>query len=278
MLLIARMGYIMHNDKLQQRYEIIYEYGLLVKPIEELLQKKGEISASELRCAIVLVEPGIRAWQDNVVKYAKFSQDLFYRRESQEINKIPVFVVGEMIKLVNHTEKINMKMGRDIHVELFDKRKKQLFKLLETIPIEWGAEILETNTPFTTYMKLRNVIATTRKRLHYFDRYLNEDFFDLFLRHVNKDSEIILITTKNSVDKLISIAQYAKTEYPELQMVQVSPSDMHDRNIRVDDNIFVLGNGIDSIGKRPMNFGISGNSAADHFELDTIIKSGTVKV
>ena len=80
MLLIARMGYIMHNDKLQQRYEIIYEYGLLVKPIEELLQKKGEISASELRCAIVLVEPGIRAWQDNVVKYAKFSQDLLSRR------------------------------------------------------------------------------------------------------------------------------------------------------------------------------------------------------
>jgi len=62
--------------------------------------------------------------------------------------------------------------------------RSRFFKLVEEVPITWEAKLYQANTPFTVYMRLQDAIAGVQQRLDYFDNFLKEDFFQLYLRHV----------------------------------------------------------------------------------------------
>ncbi len=78
------------------------------------------------------------------------------------------------------------------------KLREDFFKCLNRVPIDWGPVIFQANTPFTAYLRIKEVLAVINERLHYFDRYLKPDFFDLFLRSVNRDLAVRLVTTAGS--------------------------------------------------------------------------------
>jgi hypothetical protein len=61
-----------------------------------------------------------------------------------------------------------------------NRMKDDFLDFLSEIPIEWEPEIFAANTPFTSYLKIKDVVLTTRTSLHYFDRYLQPDFLIYF--------------------------------------------------------------------------------------------------
>lgn len=158
--------------------------------------------------------------------------------------------------------------------------KKSFFELINRIPIDWEPIIFEANTPFTSYLRIRESIAIVNKRLHYFDRYLKEDFFHLFLNSLNNSVSVRLVTTSGNnnygIKNIVHISNLARQQFSDYQLIEIDPKELHDRNLRVDDRIFTLGPGVDRAGMALTNFGPSDSSEAAHQVFDNIISKGHV--
>lgn len=137
--------------------------------------------------------------------------------------------------------------------------------------------MFEANTPFTSYLRIKESIVSVKHRLHYFDRYLKPDFFTLFLASVGNTVSIRLVTTAgNTRYGVAAVSNLARQQFVDYQLIEVASTDLHDRNLRVDDQIFSLGPGVDRAGMALTNFGPSDSSAQAHNEFDRIIAGGRV--
>ena len=130
--------------------------------------------------------------------------------------------------------------------------------------------------------RIKEALVSVRERLHYFDRYLKMDFFPLFLQSVDRNVSIRLVTTTGNaqygVAAVTAVSRLAAQEFSDFQLIEVAPANLHDRNLRVDNEIFSLGPGVDRAGMCLTNFGPSENSMEAHNEFDRIIAGGRVVV
>jgi hypothetical protein len=158
--------------------------------------------------------------------------------------------------------------------------RERFFEYIERIPIEWEPVVFEANTPFTSYLRIKESIVSVKQRLHYFDRYLKPDFFILFLASVENTVSIRLVTTAGNaqygVASVVAVSNLAGQQFADYQLIEVAPNILHDRNLRVDDRIFSLGPGVDRAGMALTNFGPSDSSSEAHDQFDRIIASGCV--
>ena len=158
--------------------------------------------------------------------------------------------------------------------------RERFFEYIDRIPIEWEPVVFEANTPFTSYLRIKESIVSVKHRLHYFDRYLKPNFFELFLASVGNTVSIRLVTTvgdaRYGVAGVVAVSNLAQQQFVDYQLIEVAPTDLHDRNLRVDDQIFTLGPGVDRAGMALTNFGPSDCSSEAHNEFDQIIAGGRV--
>lgn len=166
-----------------------------------------------------------------------------------------------------------------------DQMKTLVYGYLDMIPVEWEAETFDGTSPLAVYFRTREVLSTAKSRVDYFDRYMNRDIFDLYLRDLPSNLSIRLVTTRGTGDygvvHLEPVARLAKAELQSFQLVEVDPKNMHDRKLRIDDQIFVIGSGITLGAKHPEHaneFAPADSSPKGHAELDALIRSGTLIV
>jgi len=111
--------------------------------------------------------------------------------------------------------------------------------------------------------------------LDYFDRYINLDFFELYLRDLSRDIDIVVVTTpgnaKFGVQNIAALSRLAAQEFKSFQLFQCQPHELHDRNLRIDDHIFHLGSGACNPGTYPTNFTPADSSPAGQKILDDLI-------
>jgi hypothetical protein len=123
-------------------------------------------------------------------------------------------------------------------------------------------------------------MATATRRIHYLDRYLDTDFFHLYMRDLNRGLEIRLSTTKGKasygVANVSSVSRLAAVEFANYQLIECMPADLHDRNLRVDDFVFFLGPSAKDAGTQPTNFSPADDSPMGHAVLDAIMARGCV--
>lgn len=154
---------------------------------------------------------------------------------------------------------------------------------INKVPIDWKSKLYEANTPFTTHLRILECMSCARTRIDVIDPYLKPDFFYLYLADLDKSIKIRLVTTKGKNDIKDSRNRYGikciectsklfSKEFTNYQLIE--HNSIHDRNLRVDDNIFYLGPGIDRAGVHFTNFGVMDNPEECH-KLDNIIAEGT---
>lgn len=158
--------------------------------------------------------------------------------------------------------------------------REMFFEYIDRIPIEWEPVVFAANTPFTSYLRIKESIVSVKRRLHYFDRYLKPDFFSLFLASVDNTVPVRLVTTSGNsqygVAGVAAVSRLVRGQFSDYQLIEVAPTHLHDRNLRVDDQIFSLGTGVDRTGIALTNFGPSDSSSKAHEEFDRIIATGRV--
>ena len=271
----------MNNKKVQQREQLILEFGILIQPFVELVKRSELPRIMDYRIACAKVQAGDPAWRQTARAYCLFANDIFMNTEFQKISHVNERFLREMSSLINNPEKsINLVNLQLLCEEELNKLQRNFKSYISEIPIEWEPEIFPANTPFTSYLRIKESLSLASERIHYFDRYLKIDFFEIFLRDIDRDLEIRLITTvgdKNyGIKGVQAISNLARQEFSNYRLIEVHWKDIHDRNLRVDDNLFNLGPGVDRAGIALTNFSPADSSPKALSHLNAIIETGTI--
>ena len=271
----------MKNLKASQRDQLIYEFGILVQPFEDLTRADQPPSLSDYRIAIAKVQAGDSQWRQQVKQFTTFANDIVFNQEYQDISHVPERFWSRLRELINDPElQKDLSQLNNRFRQKLSNTKRTFFEYIDHIPIAWEPVVFEANTPFTSYLRIRESIAVVNRRLHYFDRYLKADFFHLFLRSVRSTVSVRLVTTAGTanygINGVTPISNLVRQQFSDYQLIEVAPRELHDRNLRIDDQIFSLGPGVDRTGVALTNFGPSDSSLVAQNEFDRIIAGGRV--
>ena len=257
------------------------ELGTLIQPFVELVDSSVPPTINKYRIASAKVQSGDSAWRNTARLFSTFADDVFMNSEFQKISHVNELFLRKVSSLINDAEKTqDLKSLQVKCADELKKLKENFYKYISEVPIEWEPEIFPANTPFTSYLRIKEAISLAKERIHYFDRYLKVEFLETFLRNVDKNIEIRLVTTAGKRDfgvkGVLAVSKLVRQEFTNYQLIEVSPNDIHDRNLRVDDFVFTLGPGVDRAGLALTNFGPADNSAQALAHFDAIIGSGNV--
>lgn len=264
------------QDKAAQRANVVYQFGIQMGPLTKLAEASNPPRAAEYHVAVAQARHDYQNWTREVYRFATVGQYTFQH------------IANDILQGLNHliNEMSNMAMSnRD------DASRQSALKVLakmcrdgtlaaiDQMPIEWTARLLAQGTQFSTYLAIRDALATAKTRMHYFDRYLDVDFFNVYLRDISRSIEIRLVTTRGNVNYGVTNVQYlsalASAEFTNYKLIQCMPDDLHDRNLRIDDKVFHLGTSIKDAGDKPTNFALGDSTSHGHSVLDAIMQSGT---
>lgn len=267
----------MVNQKASQRHRAILEFGVLIQPFRELKRRSTPPTEADYRLAIAQVHGGDAAWRIHIREFTTFASDVRFEQEFQDISHVPERLRQAIKQLLDGAGVPGDASA--VHAEfatILDAAENRFLESLGKIPVPWQAAMFEANTPFTSYLRIRDAIATVKARFHYFDRYLKPPFFELFLEAVPRSVEVRLVTTAMGIKAVHAISDLVRVEFADYQLIQTDPAHFHDRNLRVDDQVFSLGPGVDQAGMSLTNFGPAENSLQAHAQLDRITTLGTV--
>lgn len=271
----------MKNRKAHQKSRLIYTFGLRMAPLEDLINGEHLPSETDYRTAIARVQAGEAAWRMQVKEFATLSDDVFLSHEHQDISHVPERCCSTLKDVLHVGELVYDLPELKRNVEpVIARARTEFFEFVDRVPVDWEPVVFEANTQFTSYLRINESIELARHRLNYFDRYLKPDFFKLFLDGLDDQLSIRLVTTTGDagygVTAVSAVSRLAQMQFADYQLIKVDPSVLHDRNLRIDDQIFTLGPGVDRAGMALTNFGPADSSKDAHNELDQIIANGRV--
>jgi hypothetical protein len=155
---------------------------------------------------------------------------------------------------------------------------------IDAIPMSDPVTILPAATPFTTYLTLRAHCASARTRLELFDPYLDATPFHRYLSDVECGVSIAVVTSSDCLgaqggsnraiarrDRIVAVSELFAEERPTHYRL-LAASDLHDRYMRIDDQIFQLGGSVKDAARRAeYTIGKLDATAANHDALDQMI-------
>lgn len=270
----------MRNEKAQQRDQLIREFGVLFQPFDELAKRATPPTPQEYRTAVAKVYAGERVWRQGTAAFGRFADDVAFCSEADFLAHIPEQFRLWLGGLLTSCGAMQPEQFHQLFRKKLAATNELFFERLGHIPFEWEPQLFEANTPFTSYLRVREALAVVNTRLYYFDRYLHEDFFPLFLRTVPRTVEVRLVTTRGNADygvqHVMPVSDLVRQEFKNYQLIQVNAADIHDRNLWVDDQNFTLGPGTARAGFALTNFGPADSSPKARQDLEAVIGRGMV--
>jgi hypothetical protein len=267
----------MRNAKAAEREQLVYELGLLFSPLRTLCEQSSPPRRADFRVVVAKVQAGDREWRKRVAAFTTLAPDVILQHEFQDLSHVPERL-WQRVKPVLEDPNLGdgqLALQEAVKFEL-TRATESFFTLVGRVPLDWEPMIFEANTPFTSYLRVLECTAIVRSRLHYFDRYLKPEFFELFLRRLARTIEIRLVTTTAGVREVSAHSGLFRREWKNYQLLELAPSQFHDRNLRVDEQVFTLGPGVDRVGVTLTNFGPADSSAAAHVALDALLARAAV--
>lgn len=266
------------SDKAAERTNLILHLGRLLAGLHSLAQQTPPPSSTEYQIAAAQFQSDLGAWQSEVLRFVVFG-GINFGHEAREICREPQNLVPTLVGLARHARPDLVGKQAYLRGEL-SKCEQRTIAEIDSVPITWAPRLLAEKTPFTTFLSIRDAILTARKRVHYFDRYLDADFFPLYLRGLDRSVQVRLVTTAGKsnygVRGVLAVSRLAAKAFSDFQLLECGPTDMHDRNLRVDDVIFFLGPSASAAGSCPTNFSPADSSASGHSVLDDILLKARV--
>ncbi len=267
------------KDKAAQRSTLILQLGRVLAPVDELAEKTPPPTTAEYQVVAASMGPDLDRWANEVSLFVTFGSARF-QHEYNEITREPYNLRAALGTIAREPSDT---LGKQSSLrDRLATCKQRTLEAIDLVPIEWTARLHEAQTPFSVYLKIRDAISTAKHRVHYFDRYLDTDFFHLYLRDFSRTLEVRLVTTKGKasfgVTNVLPLSRVAAGEFTNYQLIECLPADLHDRNLRVDDTVFFLGTSIKDAGTQPTNFSPADSTPTGHGVLDGIMIKGTMVV
>ena len=182
------------KDKAAQRSMLIFQLGKLLAPLFELAEKTPAPTAAEYQIASARGLPDADdRWSAEVNQFATIG-DVWFGHIARDIMREPHNLLYGMPEMARGIADDTSRQA-DFRARLTTCRDQAL-AAIDLVPIEWTARLHEAQTPFSVYLKFRDAVMTAKRRVHYFDRYLDTEFFPLYMRDLSRSIEVRLVTTR----------------------------------------------------------------------------------
>lgn len=154
----------MINEKASQRHRVVLECGVLIQPLRALKNRPAPPTQAEYRLAIAQVRGGDPTWRNHVNAFTTFARDVECAQEFQDISHVPERLWGTINGLLESPLLSENPSG--LHSEFathLDAAEKRFLTLIQKVPIPWQPAMFDANTPFTSYLRIREVTAATER-------------------------------------------------------------------------------------------------------------------
>ncbi len=264
------------TTKQEQYSRALMHLGYILRPVEEMLICDTIPDVKELSLLGSKLSAEAQQWYLGELT-TFFTVGTTHMRQS---HKIVLLKLSELGNTLQRFPSPFTPLHRVALKEVVASFRAEILDELNRVPTDYDPEIIPPNMPFTVSLKISDAIITAQKRIHVFDRYLDDTFFPLYLRHVERTREIRLITTQGNstfgIGNVNTLAIKAAAEFIDFQLIQVLPVDLHDRNLRIDNQCYYLGPSVKDAGKSPANFGPGTSTQSSNAVLDDLITNGII--
>lgn len=261
------------KDKPREKYELIKNFALLIKPLEDSAKRQPIPDIESYKIAVGQVNNDIEKFMRMVQKFVVFP-NANYNNEYGDIYTVYLSFNSKYRNKLKVTKLENPKEFQDEFKEDLVKFDSSFYQIIDSIPIDWHLRHFEEKTPFTAHLGILDCISEARSSLVYIDRYLKPNFFKLYLRDLDRSISIRLLTTKISVADILDVSELCRQEFSDYKLIKFDPKDYHDRTLRVDNKVFNIGSGICEAGIKSTTFGPGPNTLEYNNEIDDLITNG----
>ena len=265
-------------DKAEQRTTMILQLGRLLAPIYDLAEKPTLPTSTEYQVVGARFSQDLARWRSEARNFVIVGGVTFVH-EFEHITKSPKRLF-ELFRQLVGIAKFTPDQAQSLLKRRLKECERVIVAAINRVPIEWEQRLFAEKTPFSTYLGIRDAISTAQRRIHYFDRYVEVSFYSLYLRDLERSLEIRIATTKGKkdygIENIFAVSRLAAQEFSNYQLIECQHVEMHERNLRIDDKIFLLGASINQAGKYPTSFALGDSTANGHQILDDILAKGKV--
>ncbi len=264
-------------ERKREQAELIFKLGLLLGPLLKIADKKNNYDREELVLAVARFFNERPKLDEAVGHFAKSEPGHNFFPQNTRI-----------MRLLNQIQNAATDNPDDEEAlfSVIREVKPQVLSTILSIPVTSESTIHQAQTPFSTYCLVKNLCLTSSEQIVWFDRYFDHKVFYRFLDDVNLNVLITLVTypehkliskrDKDQHAKFIDISQlFAKERGPKGYRLLVNER-FHDRWLRCDKEMFMLGGSIKDIGQE-ITFTISklDTTPENEKKFDEPIQQGT---
>lgn len=223
----------MPKNRHEEKEDLLYRLGRLFGPVQDLVARGHDATTDERTRVLARFSAQYKDLIDDFRTFSKSEPGHNYLAQYQQFN---IAVAGFANQAANDPDGIDGFLN-----DAVAKAKD----VLRSIPIPADSVIFETNTPFTTYAKLKTLCNLARSHITFVDRFLNQSIFYRYLRDIDDSVVVTLIGPRRAMtnDFLDVSRLYAQEHGPTMyRLISVPYHDIHDRWLHADDHLYHLGN------------------------------------
>ena len=253
-------------DRLKWKNDIIYKLGILLGPVKRIAENPEAYNNQEE--ARILAQ-FCAEYPQLIQEFREFcrsqpgeSYDIQYTRFSEALSWFKTALARESLSLS----------------EAIERHFPKARAAVEAVPVPLVSEILDANTPFSTYCKLRELCeADVSESLVLVDPFLDASIFHRYLETISNDIFVTLVTSqphenstrdKRRFESFLDISRlFAQERSSAYRLAVHPPKTLHDRWLVLDGKrIYSLGSSVKSVGDSKYYTVASLNSSHENLE------------
>lgn len=255
----------------EQQAELIYKLGLLLRPIQELIDYPDQQTPQTRSRACAKFASDLTGYHQNVMSFTRSEPGHLYDFEWNAIHNCLSRFGRELNSKRDKTDQLR---------EALEAARTEATRLILSIPTEVDTEILEAHSPFQAYCKLKVFCEAIDQKIIWADPYMGAGLFHRYLNGLPDSVSVALVTkdrgNNTEYQSFLDISRIYANERGSSKYRLVVEATNHDRWMRCDDQLYHLGGSAKDAGKRS-DFTITKleSTPANLQKLDALIAAGT---
>jgi hypothetical protein len=234
------------KSRVELRDELLTSLGMLVAPIRSFLFE--DLDSRKVPLLRSRFERDFAAYSQLLHVYSQIDGMLLSHEYSAACRMIRDF--SRLIQIPSNPE------SREALKSGFEAYLSHARRAIHDIPCDDPGTILASETPYSTYIRLRAICQGAVERLDLFDPYLDAETFHRYLPQIPEGVRVIVVTSSEIMslpattsptsrkalrrDRIVAVSQLLASQYSDRYQFRISDQ-LHDHHIRVDDQIVHLG-------------------------------------
>lgn len=262
-------------NRKREQADLLFKLGQFLGPPLKVAENPANYDHDERTRIMARVYSEATPFMQQVNQFVRGEKGHYYSAQHELIHAA-----------VNMLSPPTFKGGDDnrILLEVVNQVIKIVQDAILCVPVPVDSTIYEARTPFTTYCFVKDLCSTVRDKAVWLDRYFDQTVFHRFFTETPRTAQVTLVTLpganltqkkdKERHAEFMDISKTFAAERGPQGYRLIANGTFHDRWLRCDDRLFVLGGSIKDLAK-PFTISRLDSTPDNLKHFDDVVAGGT---